>query len=385
MNKVFYFTVAQEQNLFKNNLSNWRVAPNMSNQNFHNKLIRSIGKTHNVEVISLRPINDNYKDSILKYQKIKNDRVTWHHIKVKKSKIDKFLLVNGRVNKLLSSFEIDKNDVIIVDTMNYRLLKLAYDFGKKKGLKVIGLCTDNPYNISYTSKSKNDDLLAIGQKLDGYIALTPKLNELYNINHKPYLLIDGICEIRDYLPRNEIDTNYIFYGGCLMKKYGLYNLVEAFNELKLDKTKLVICGHHEESDFASLINQNKNIIYLGAVDSDRIYALEKYALMAVNPRPIDPNIDEYSIPSKTLEYLAFGVLTISVDNSLLKEKYNDAIIWTKNNDVNSLKEAILKALSLDKNEKDKMIKLGQELIKENASFKAVNNKIDSLLLEMGLN
>ena len=61
-NKCIYFTTAMDNTSFKEYLSNWKVAPNLSNQNFHNKLIHSLALTHDVDVISVRSINKHYKE-----------------------------------------------------------------------------------------------------------------------------------------------------------------------------------------------------------------------------------------------------------------------------------------------------------------------------------
>ena len=376
MGRVIYFTTAQEKNLFKENLNKWSVSPNLSNQNFHNKLIRCIALNNQVIVNSIRPINANYKDSFLKEEIIQEGNIIWNHILVKNSKIDKFLFTNSRIESFFKDLKIEKNTLVIVDTINLRLLKSAFSFAKKHKLKIIGICTDNPYNISFSSDKNAENILKISSELDGYIALTPKLNELYNPNKKPFVMFDGVNEpapFNEELKKEE----YIFFGGSLMKKYGLYELIDAFNILKNKDLKLLIAGHHQESDLLDKIKSNNRISYLGAIDIDEITRLEKKALIAVNPRPLDPKIDEYSIPSKTLEYLSNGVLTISVDNPLLN-KYKEAIIWSKTSDKNDLLDTLNKALSLSKEEQNNKIKTGINLINQYTSFNAINKQINEL-------
>ena len=96
-------------------------------------------------------------------------------------------------------------------------------------------------------------------------------------------------------------------------------------------------------------------------------------------RPKDPQIDDYSIPSKTLEYLSNGVLTVSVDNEYLKERYKESIIWAKSSDAVDLKDAIEYSLSINDKEKEKRISLGQQYINQYTSFEVINNKINDLI------
>ena len=377
MNKIYYFTTAQEENLFKNNLNKWNVVPNLSNQNFHNKLIRCLGLNNNVEVISIRPINNNYKDKEIKESVIQKGNITWKHIEVRNSKIDKFLHVFGRIVAISEMTDVNNKGVVITDTTNLNLLVNAIKFAKKSNLKIIGICTDNPKNISFTSSSYKEKLIKKVQTLDGFISLTPKLDELFNVRHKPSIIIDGVSEPR--IKKELRKEKYIFFGGSLMRKYGVYNLIEAFSLIKDKDLELFICGHHEESDLLDTIKSHKNVKYLKALNSDQVAEYEQSAILTVNPRPKDPQIDDYSIPSKTLEYLSNGVLSVSVDNEYLKERYKESIIWAKSSDVINLKDAIEYALGIDEKEKEKRISLGQQYISQFTSFEVINNKINDLI------
>jgi hypothetical protein len=128
------------------------------------------------------------------------------------------------------------------------------------------------------------------------------------------------------------------------------------------------------------IKDNKNIVYLGPVNYEDNLNLIKHSLFSVNPRPINPKIDEYSIPSKTLECLSLGVINITVDNKLLKEHYKDVIVWSKTSSKDDLKEAIKAALELSKEEKAKLIKLGKEKVMERTSLEVVGKLIHDLII-----
>ena len=379
MAKVFYFTTALSNEDYKDYLSLWSVPPNLSNQNFHNKFIRSISLTHPVEVISLRPINNKFGAKTLHSATKIEKNITWNYIKVSSNLVDKYLNTSKRILSTIKN-KIDSESVIFVDVLNRALLKAALKAKAKYNCCVIGICTDNPYNISFVRNGYGDEIINLSSNLDGYVALTNKLLELFNKQKKPSVVIDGITESVNYDSKIEIEGDYLFFGGSLMKKYGVYNLIDAFERLDIKNLKLVICGHHEESDFKTYIKDIKNVIYLGALPYQDVIAIERKAVCAINPRPIDPQIDNYSIPSKTLEYLASGVLTICVENKLLKEKYKDAIIWAKSGNVGDLYQAIEKALKLNNREKEKLITLGLKYIEQNTSFKNINKKVSELFL-----
>lgn len=377
MSKIFYFTSAQDKDSFKSSLPLWKVSPNLSNQNFHNKLIRAISLNHDVDVISVRPINKNYAHRVLSASNKKEGRINWRYIKVSSSRIDKKLFLFPRIKGSVDY--VGKDDVVITDTLNLSILKSAIKFAKGKKLKILGVCTDNPMNISFTSKEYQNKLLKLGQSLDGYICLTEPLADLYTCHNAPYIVIDGITEGNDLQPINNEDKPYIFFGGSLMHKYGIHNLINAFEQLNREDINLLICGHHEESNFKEFISKFQNIKYLGALDYDQVNNLEKCALIAVNPRPNMDEIDNYSFPSKTLEYLSNGVLTITVRNPILEKNYKDCIIWAESGSIEDLKNALEKALSLKEENISKIKDAAKSVIESRTSFEYIAKKVDTLL------
>ena len=379
MNKVAYFTNAVEQSYFKEYLADWKVSPNLSNQNFHNKLIKALCQNFRVEVVSVRPINANFKEDSLPAMIHSTNQFSWCYPKVTKSRVGKLLFLNHRINNV---FAIDNKDtVIFVDALNLSLLKAAKRVARKYKNMIIGICTDNPNNISYTSKSYTNKLMKLSQSLDGYVVLTDAINQIYNVKNKPFIKIDGVSEELSVQNKPLIKGDYIYFGGSLMRQYGVYSLIDAYKELNLQNIKLVLCGHHLQNDLFDAIKDNENIKYLGPVSYEDNLCLEKRSLFSINPRPINPQIDDYSIPSKTIECLAVGSLNITVSNKLLEENYKDCIIWAKSSDKEDLKAAINKALSLSKEERDRIIKLGKEKVMERTSIEHVGQLLHDLVLK----
>lgn len=379
MNKVIYFTNAVSQTTFADYLKRWKVSPNLSNQNFHNKLIKAISTFDKVEVISIRPINKNFDSNSLPQLVEDEFNITWRYIKVSTSKVGKLLFLNKRIKDIAP--KCHEGDKVFVDTLNLSLLKSAIRFAKKHKLKIYGVCTDNPYNISFISNSYKNKLIKLGQSLDGYISLTKAITSLYNKNNKPFIEIDGVSEDIIDFAQPLIKDKYIYFGGSLMEEYGVYSLIEAYKELELKDIKLVLCGHHVFiNQLKAAIDNNKNIIYLGPVNYEDNLNLIKHSLFSVNPRPINPKIDDYSIPSKTLECLSLGVINITVENKLLKQHYKDVIIWSKTSSKDDLKKAIKVALALPEEEKEKLIKLGKEKVMERTSIEVVGKMIHDLII-----
>ena len=119
----------------------------------------------------------------------------------------------------------------------------------------------------------------------------------------------------------------------------------------------LICGHHcDEDKMLEAIDSDSRIKYLGTLPVKDVLVLEKNAIANINPRPFTQDLDRLSIPSKTLEYLASGALTISVKNTELEKVFKDKAIWAKSGEVSDLHAAIKTALEMKEEDRKKIAK-----------------------------
>ena len=177
---------------------------------------------------------------------------------------------------------------------------------------------------------------------------------MFNQNNKEHITIEGVVESKE-IPDGNVDGKYIFFGGALLPRYGVYNLIEAFKKVEEKDISLLICGHHaDEGKIIESINGDNRIKYLGTLPVDEVLSLEKKAIANINPRPFTQDLDRLSIPSKTLEYLASGSLTISVRNTELEKTFKNCAIWAKSGEDKDLLAAMNVAIKMSEVERKKM-------------------------------
>ncbi len=375
--KIIYFTTACEKEDYISFSKNWNTSLNTSIQNLHNRLIRSLALTHEVEVISIRPFSKKYcKLRGLPSALTNEGKITWHYLEIKRHKVARFLSAKRQAKKLLSKMNL-KDCIILTDTLNPYILNSSTSLAKKYNLPIIGICNNTPSGIHNTGKSYTQFLLSMADDLSGYIAMTSGLNDLYNERSRASLILEGVNESK----YKEFDTKqfgkYIFYNGSLEEKYGVYDLIKAFNELNREDLKLVITGYHnfEESKFSSAIMGNPNIIHLGMLDSDKILSLESGALLNVNPCPYTEDFDRYLIPVNMLDYLASNTITVSVKNNKLQKYFDEDCIWVNSSDEEDLVNGMKKALEMKREEKNKITKKAVMDMNKTYSMAVVNKKI----------
>ena len=375
---IIYFTTALDTDDFEEYRKIWAFPINASKQIFHNKLIRSLSLSHHVDVISLRPFS---KDGCMVKSLDKSERVTsrihWHYLGIKGGKFNRVRLAWWQTSSILR--KIKKDSIIITDTINPTVFTLATYASKRKRIPLIGVVTDSPSNIDGTKRSYTLLLLKLAKHLDGTISLTPTLNDLYNDENKPNIIIEGLCEDRLPKPIENRYGKYFFYSGSLSEKYGIYSLIEAFNELNQPDYKLLICGHHEGKVFLEMIRRKKNIKYLGILPNKECIQLEQNAFANINPRPFNEDLDRFSVPSKLLEYFNSGRPTISTKTSRLFKVFQEDAIWIKSGTSEEIKDAMLTLINLQDEERNYLGEKAKNEIQKYYSLSNINKKLDEFL------
>ena len=359
--KIIYFTTAQNEVDYRSFIKNWKIALNPSNQNFHNKMIRALAIDNQVDVISIRP----FSHSLMKIKKLPReektkDNITWHYLKRCGLKLRNMLQLVPEAKKAFKNIDT-KDAIIITDTINQSVVHTLEKINKKYKLPVIGVCTDSPSNISGTKKSFTKYLLSHCSDYSGYIALTKALNKIYNPSSKPSYILEGIVEENEGSSLEENAKKYFFFGG-------------AFN------VDLLICGHHgDKNQIRAEIGKNQNIKFLGLLPVNKVLEYERKSLAMINPRPFSEDLDRFSIPSKTLEYMSAGRPVISVKNTILKEKFPNEIIWVDSYEVHDLEAGLKQVLAMSEKERTKLGNDAKNRVFTLYSLKSVSTNINYFL------
>lgn len=374
--KIIYITTSLEENDYIEFNKIWTVSLNPSNQNFHNKMIRSFAINNPVDVISIRPFSKaKCAIKVLKADTKTVGNITYHYLKIKRNKLFRLVSLRSQVKDLIEEIKTD-DSVVITDTINPKCVSITNYIQRKFHLPAIGVCTDSPSNITGTSKSYTLFLLRNCRQLNGFITLTEGLNLLFNPNNKDHITIEGIVESKDVDIDMSVEGKYIFFGGALLPRYGVYNLIEAFKNIDNKDISLLICGHHaNEEQIANAIDGDPRIKYMGTLPVKEVLALEKKALANINPRPFTQDLDRLSIPSKTLEYLASGSLTISVRNTELEKTFKDCAIWAKSGNPKDLEASLKAAINMDEKEREKTAKIAKNTAISHYSLEKISELV----------
>lgn len=228
-------------------------------------------------------------------------------------------------------------------------------------VKIILICADLPckYGILPKNRLKSFIYSKYGEKtmslstiFDGYILLTEQMKYPLQINNKPYIVVEAVVEQKQsHFMTEKFNNKMLLYAGTLNYKFGIENLVKAFQLIKSKEYKLVVCGEGEASEYIkSWQKKDSRIEYLGFQSQEKIKELEKKARLLVNPRPNEGEYTKYSFPSKTVEYMESGTPVLMFKLSGVPDEYDNYLYYFNENDVYSMSAKIVEICEKPDNE-----------------------------------
>ena len=373
--RIIYFTTACKKEDYVSFSKMWDSSLNASIQNLHNRFIRSLALTHEVEVFSMRPFSRRYcKLKKLDAETKQEGKITWHYLEIKRNKLLRYSTVTKQCNKILSKTNL-KDCIIITDTLNPNVLRNSTKFAKKYNLPIIGVCNNTPSSIHNTGKSYATSILSLAENLSGYITLTQGLNTLYNTYNRANLSFEGVLDDNVVINKENEYGDYIFFNGSLEPNHGIVQLILAFRELDNPKLKLIISGYYPDNEtLIKVIHNNQNVINLGNIPSDEVISLASHSLLNVNPLPFTEDFDRYYVPANLVDYFNSNSIVVSVRNRQFMKSFKDDAIWVEDCEIYDLLKGLKAGLSLSKENRADMIKKANADVNKLYSMSVINRR-----------
>ncbi len=228
---------------------------------------------------------------------------------------------------------------------------------KLSGIKAIAIVTDLPNLPGMLQSGKKGVIHRQIEKLidkyansfDGYILLTEQMNEVVNRQEKPYMVMEGLCDVdmvHSDVEHREIDKKIVIYAGGLFEKYGIKRLIEGFRRLTDRNIELHLFGHGPMAkEIEQLTSIDNRIKYFGVVPNNKVVEAELKATLLVNPRPTVEDFTKYSFPSKNIEYMVSGTPMLTTILAGMPLEYHEHVYLLKDESTegiyNKLKELLL--------------------------------------------
>ena len=157
-------------------------------------------------------------------------------------------------------------------------------------------------------------------------------------------------------------------------------LLQAFARIQNPDWKLVICGFGQ-AEKTIRESSDPRIVYLGRVDRTQALALQRGAMLLVNPRQNNAEFTKYSFPSKTMEYLASGVPVVAYKLDGIPDEYDGYLNYVPDNTPEALAAVITAIGSKSAEERRTMGRRAQAFVTEEKNAKKQAGRILRFLEE----
>ncbi|MGN1168978.1 MAG: glycosyltransferase [Acutalibacteraceae bacterium] len=276
----------------------------------------------------------------------------------------------------------NKNDgVIVTYSIPPFLAKAVTGSGAKYSKKTVAIVPDLPRDmyINDTSGGFVSSLKKLYLRssikhqgaYDGYVYLTDAMHGVVAPD-KPYIVMEGIADKPSFdikTPAKKSSPRAIMYAGMLNIRYGIINLLDAFENMNNTDAELWLFGTGTAVDeITARAKNNSRIKYFGQMNHEDIISYERKATLLVNPRDPEESFTKYSFPSKTIEYMLSGTPVLTTELKGIPCEYYNYVFSAKDNSAVTLKEKMDEILSLsDESLTQSGIKAQQFIIKEKSA------------------
>ena len=381
--KIFWIGGVAEKEEFNKMLEygNTQIAANKTQLNYIEGIEKATGE-------SIKILNCHYEPAFPKYKKLFIKRREWN--RKNKNNVDigfinipiikyiiKTIMLKKEMKKIINK-EIDKagENIFFIYAMTMPLMLLAAFMKKNiksENFKICLIVPDLPEYMNMTEQSIfRKVLLNINRKIiykslkyiDKFVLFAEPMAERLNINSKDYVVIEGMVN-QNTLENERKGTkkNYIMYAGGINEKYGVLNLVKAFNGVYNKNIELWLYGTGDAiSKIEEISKIDGRIKYKGIVSNEQIVDLEQQAILLINPRPTNEKYTKYSFPSKNMEYMLSGTPLLTTKLPSMPKEYYNFVYCFEDESVDGMKNKLEEILNLDSKVLNKKGKDAQEFI-----------------------
>ena len=341
-------------------------------QKFNHNLIEGLGKLTDVISLSALPYANKSADRIdqtlngVRYIGVKNNAGYIH----KFSNLFYLYLEGSRIIKKY------RPECIICDAIALSPCVIRKLLGKRYNIPVIGIITDLPGMLGVENKATRKTVMRM-QNFDGYILLTEQMNEIVNPNHRPYIIMEGLCASQ--LPELYLGKRrkVILYSGSLWKNdAGIEYLVQGFINAKLSEYELHLYGTGELVPWIEEISKEyPNVKYMGCVTNSEMVKIQSEVMLLVNPRPSKEEFCKYSFPSKTIEYMASGTPVLMTRLPGVPSEYFDYVYTIADETSEGMSKTLGIVLSKEEKDLKEFGACAREFVKEKKSQKRQSERV----------
>ena len=356
--KIDYVSSAMDAEDFAKLFESSPHIPGQQAQKYNRLIIKGLAANGaEVRAVTARPVTGaNCHSKFLLAQSIERKKVQYHYCSVLNIKGFKVIW-----QSLTAFFMVllGDCDAVITDVLNASVAYGAVTAARLRKKPCIGIVTDLPELMVTGTNRKHIKLVRkVMQKCTGYVLLTEAMNGLVNPEHKPYVIVEALCDskIKPQEAQNKSNDGKkkCMYAGLLDTRYGVKDMVDGFVLADMPDAELHIYGGGPYAEeLQTTAQQHPCVVYHGIVMNDEVVQAEMDADLLINPRPTHEEFTKYSFPSKNMEYMASGTPVLTTNLPGIPEEYKPYVYLIEDESVEGFAQAIRITFEIARNERDK--------------------------------
>jgi hypothetical protein len=263
--------------------------------------------------------------------------------------------------------ETDRSSIVIVYHSG-SLIAPVLKAKRKRGFKLI-IEAEELYGLMPNPPLSTKKELAFFDRADGFIPITPKLNETINRNRKPFAVFYGAYDLPVLSGVKSKSTKNVVFAGTFENGLNRGHLaLEISNYLPVGYALNLLSSSNPERA-KSLIDlfEKKNpkhcpILFQGTKIGDDFNRFLQSCDVAISPQDDKTPFSLYSFPSKVVVYLANGLPVVATKLDVIKQSpFSSYVEMVEQNDPKIMAKAIVE-IAEESNPKD-----GRAAIKSEAA------------------
>ena len=366
--KILYLSVLSSNRIIEELYRSSGHNPGFAIQKFNRLLAKGIQDNEaDLTILSALPISRRLSSKVFwNISSEQEDGLFYHYLPFVNYPVIRqiCLTISTFFKVIIWSLDKTKQKIVLCDVLNTSICLGALVACKMSRTSIAGFVTDMPGLLvgvdapckwSFTSLISSLVSKSYLSSYDKYIFLTKAMNDVINNHHKPYIVMEGICDPEMAISkkkRHYSKKRTILYAGGVYARYGLEILVKAIAQIDPDACELIIYG---SGPFVKELREKycvkyPNIIYMGVVLNSEIVQAELEADILINPRPTKEDFTKYSFPSKNIEYMASGTPLITTKLPGMPTDYYPYVFLIEDETEEGYVNAIRKILLLSDDE-----------------------------------
>lgn len=358
-----YISTSTSYEIYNDLFSKNLIAGGYQSQKFNSNIISGLSNYANIVSLSALPYKNvdheriELVDDNVKYICIKNSGGLLHKINNVKE-----LLKEGK--KIIKN---QRPEYIICDAFSFSPALAALRLSKKYKIPAVAIVTDlheASCDGSISTLGKIHSKLM--KKFDLYVLLTEQMNEIINPQNKPFIVMEGSCNVEDYHTDDSVTSKapVCLYGGALWKENaGLEYFIDGFIKAEIPNAELHFYGSGELIPYIEQLSKtHPQIKYKGVISNNELIAKQREASLLINPRPSSSEFCKYSFPSKTFEYMISGTPVLMTKLPGIPDEYFDYVYTIDIEDADFVSEKLNQIFSLTNEERSSKAFSAKEFI-----------------------